>query len=56
MPGHTYTVTVTFTVNEVSEPRFFGDEQAVEKTLQEWLEGLGAMVHVIHVQPAGDED
>jgi hypothetical protein len=55
MPGHTYTVAVTFTVKKALEPHF-QDEQAVEGAFQEWLEGLGAMVHVVHVQPAGDED
>jgi hypothetical protein len=55
MPGHTYTVAVTFTVKEASE-RHFQDEQAVERAFQEWLEGRGAMVHLVHVQSAGDED
>jgi hypothetical protein len=51
----TYTVAVTFTVLDESDP-YLRSEQAVEEAFERWLEGRGVQVHVVNVQPAGGED
>jgi hypothetical protein len=54
MPDTTYTVTVTFTVHEDSDP-YLQSVPAIEEEFEHWLENLKVTVHKVTVKPAASE-